>query len=462
MQLFQMFIRVVSLLLVGFILTDPIPAWGQPASNVILIIADDLGVDELAIYGARPLQPVTPNIDRLAPAGVLFTNAWANPVCTPTRGSIYTGLHPFRHGAGHPFKSNLDLGQTTLAEAINLVGYNSGLFGKWHVGETSPIAGVPDSDYWPPQRGWNMHLGTLSGILNPGYCLWMKYTSNPFTGAYSTSPNTAYATKDCVDDAIRWINRQEITGNPWWATVAFNAPHDPFHEPNATHDGCVSGSILSDKEKYNRMIESMDYHIGRLLNSVEIPAEVLEKTIVIFIGDNGPPSDVVSASRQNKVKATVYRGGVAVPMIIADGRNLVASQIAPPAFSVVSPGRSHNALVHTTDLFSTIAEITTATAAAADSVTLVPYLSDTPHPATRAYNFSQSYHAAEQMATIWDGRFKLNYTSTAGYTMFDLLNDPDETCDMLIGACPSRPLKEFELKNALYQFDADDAGNAFP
>ena len=115
------------------------------AKNVLLIIADDVGVDQLEVYGIGDhIKPATPTIDALASAGVMFTQAWSTPACSPTRASIFTGLHPYQHGVGSPDAPRLDLAQISLPDV--LPDRDSALIGKWHLGGEAPD--------WPIQHGW--------------------------------------------------------------------------------------------------------------------------------------------------------------------------------------------------------------------------------------------------------------------------------------------------------------------
>ena len=118
---------------------------------VLLIVADDMGVDATSVYGAHPDAANTPNLQLLADTGVLFRNAWANPVCSPTRAGIHTGQHAWRTGIGNALSANavgLDYATfETLPSVVRAAGYRTGLFGKWHLGEAT------DGET-AAQRGW--------------------------------------------------------------------------------------------------------------------------------------------------------------------------------------------------------------------------------------------------------------------------------------------------------------------
>ena len=281
--------------------------------NVLLIIADDLGVDVLNIEHVKNKVKVTterdstgaqqafylPNISTLLANGVYFTNAWAAPVCSPTRATIYTGMQPWRTGVGYAvindvLEDTLPDGTpvNTIANAIcdGTTTRACALFGKWHLGgEDNPVG---DIDKTPLDRGWDYYAGNLGSHL-PGdtYENWPKYTLGSTKDRYIVELESTYATKDVVDEAKAWIDAQ--TG-PWFATLAFNAPHSPFHvppdpttyqpatlidpEPNVDNN-------FDKKRKYNAMIQALDYYVGKLWDSnygSDI-SDKLRNTLIIFL-----------------------------------------------------------------------------------------------------------------------------------------------------------------------------------
>ena len=183
--------------------------------NILLIVADDLGVDMVGAYGEAPAPPCTPNIDALAAGGMLFRNAWANPICSPTRSAILTGRHAFRTGVGDlvdPDEPGLTLGELTIPEL--LTGYASSCTGKWHLGGSLGFL-------HPNLSGFGHYAGTLHGQI-PTYSLWPKVIDGqPLVGF-------GYATTDTTDDAITAL---QTMPEPWFLYVAYQAPHAPLHEP---------------------------------------------------------------------------------------------------------------------------------------------------------------------------------------------------------------------------------------
>lgn len=344
--------------------------------NVLLIIADDLGHDVVRITGSgtsRAAEVHTndgsvdiygplANVSRLLRNGLHFEQAWAQPACSPTRASIYTGLHPWKTGVGSP-TDNPELeaskGFATLP-TLMADNYVSGLFGKWHLG-TKP--GTRPTDH-----GWDKFVGTLGGELpdngTESYRDWTIVDSD--TNYTATPVDDDYATRRTVQEAAAWVNALDPE-TPWFVTVAFHSPHSPFHIPPGGYDINTAGDKTSDDYKYNLMAQNMDSGIGRLLGTFghagggfyfdPIPEDQLSNAIIIFIGDNGSPSGIYL----EEGKMEIYEGGVRVPMIIADGQ-AVMNEINGRAITsrfVAAPllNTSYSPMAHVIDLHSTIVRL---------------------------------------------------------------------------------------------------------
>jgi arylsulfatase A-like enzyme len=308
--------------------------------SVIVIVADDLGVDYLDRYGLGSDPAPTPVLDSLADNGILFTNAWTNPICSPSRANILTGKYGFRTGIGTAITSaqntSLDTTEYTIAKAVSdQAGAATAMVGKWHLGHNAQAFRRN-----PNACGFDHYAGNVEGQL-PSYTAWQKTVNGSNTNVFQ------YATTVAVNDAINWIEDQ--SGN-WMLFLTFNAPHEPFHRPpNNLHsfDGITTNPILIAQNPiphFKAMVEAMDTEIGRLLGHLASTGQ-LGSTDIIFLGDNGSPAEVAQPPFEpDKVKASLYNGGVRVPLIISGP-------------SVIDPGRSAAELVNSTDLFHTILEI---------------------------------------------------------------------------------------------------------
>lgn len=403
-------------------------------SNILLIIADDMGIDKLASYGqvAGIPIPATPRIDSLSKHGVQFENAWAQSICSPTRASIYTGRQPFDHGVGAsvgaPNVRPLQPAAVTIAEVLDLEGYQCGMFGKWHLGTGSQRR--------PWEQGWDYFSGSLIGDLRDGsdtlgYNKWLRTVFS--NGQESDGLTTDYPTKDAADSAIAWIRGQQA--NSWFAALTFNAPHTPLHVPNANCDGVNLSADLDDVSMYNLMVECMDFHIGRVMDSLKaIDSAMLANTVVIFLGDNGT-ARLVSEDHPAKVKSSIYLGGIHVPMIIADGASLSGGETR---FTEVDSKEA--ALVHCVDLFATMGRIGNGdVSTGVASRNLAHYLTDAVSGTNRNHIFSQIFadtRDTTEDASLFTGQYKLNYhfnrnKGATCYELFDIIANPEENCNLL-------------------------------
>lgn len=374
--------------------------------NILLIIADDLGVDVMPGYYQNPLMASTPTLDSLRSVGLTFDHAWAAPVCTPTRAAIMSGKHGIKTGVtGVP--GNLDTANLSVFRALeNQTNsrYSDAVIGKWHISQ-------PSDPFHPQNHGVDRYMGFLNGFP-ADYNLWDR-TENGMT-----SVDTSYVTSTITDGAIDWVSQQQ---KPWFLWLAHAASHDPFHEPPA-HMHTISPTG-SDYRKYLAMIESIDFEVNRLLRSMS--DSVRDNTLVIFVGDNGTPGSVMQNYPAGHGKATVYQGGVRVPMIIAGA-------------GVTRKGEREAALVNVVDLYATILEVTGKTLpGGVDNSLSFKHLFDNTPGETRDYNYAEITGRNREDWTIRSEQYKLLDFSNGRQEMYDLLADSLETNDLLLGTLTS-------------------------
>tara|TARA_R110002072_G_scaffold31466_4_gene96949 strand:- start:19703 stop:21469 length:1767 start_codon:yes stop_codon:yes gene_type:complete len=402
---------------------------GAQNHNVLLIVADDIGVDYVGAYQEGSSPPPTPNIDALASSGVLFRNAWANPSCSPTRACVMTGRYPFRtligrwisHGANPPTVGLLRPEERTLPEVLDAAqsGYAHALIGKWHLNNA---VASPDS----PRifGGYSHYAGSLEGQI-PSYSNWTRVVNGV------AAATTTYCTTQNTNDALAWIQSQ---ANPWVCVLTYQAPHIPYHAPPAgLHTQNLAGlnpqattHTPANIPFYRAMVESLDTEMGRLFAT--LGSGVMNNTNVIFIGDNGTVQrQSVAPFDGLRAKGTPYEGGVNVPLLVSG-----------PA--VQQPGREVTALACAVDVFATVLDLTNATTGLPpftvhDSVSLAPYLSDPNQTALRQFAYTEQFTGtswpapnSNGHATIRDARYKLIHRYSGGSDeLFDLINDPWET-----------------------------------
>jgi arylsulfatase A-like enzyme len=468
----------------------------MPKPNILIILADDLGVDSFRIDKNR--KSVTahvksvkddasvelPTFEKLLKSGVHFEQAWANPVCTPTRACLWTGIQPWKTGMGYPSTTGKeflpDITVTgspfhSLAQAIKQQqsNYRCAMFGKWDLG----------SGKNPVQLGWDYFAGIFAGGLRPvgvqeygfprppnrvGYDRLLKadgslcksvagylagkydvafLRSNPDLRYYiwhkdvvasdgtvsAAQPPTAreipYATADQVADAKKWIAAQ--AGSPWCVALNLITPHDPLHLPppesyqGVTIDDPANPTV---QEMLVAMIKSMDYYVNDLLTAID---SQLANTVVIFVGDNGTQDidpdtlesvDLIVGDDKNSIAI----GGVHVPMIIADGGLMKGG---PACYTTTAP-RSVAEPVHIIDIYRTALDIAGVTPTLAnDSISLAPHLTGAAG-VKRAVNFSQIYIDPQPPASpaADDGtRYSPTVGAAAGDGSFHL------SCSALLG-----------------------------
>ncbi len=319
----------------------------QHGTNVLFILIDDVGNDKIGAYGEHPEPATTPNIDSLAAEGMLFRNAYSYNLCSPTRAAAMTGRYGQRTGVGAVLTwgfttYDLPLREVTIPEMLDRspFSYDSAAIGKWHLVVQTAVD--PNND--PNNQGFNWFQGTLSNlvaeILNDpqenDYYHWEKVENG--VAEYSD----VYNTTDIVDDTLAHLPQMS---EPWFVYLPIHAAHGPWNAPPpdlVTVEGVDESS--PDIDKWHATLEAADTEIGRLLDNMD-PA-VRARTTVVIMADNGTKTNWILEpwTKAGRGKGTMFESGINVPLIV--NGPLVAQ-----------PGSESAALVHTVDVFSTVAEI---------------------------------------------------------------------------------------------------------
>ena len=399
MKYYFYFARIKKLILLSLFLacflsshaqTDP----NQP--NILLIIADDLGIDASNGYQQNALAPVTPTLDSLRANGLTFMNAWAAPKCTPSRAAIISGKYGVKTGVTKT-PGHLDVSHTSLFKELDSRtngAYANAVLGKWHVSSSGSFD-------QPAAHGVDYYEGSFSAQVDDYYG-WKKVKDEQETD------EDTYVTKYITNQAIDWIGQQN---QPWLMWLAHVAPHSPFQVPPA---GTFSiSNPTSNKQKYIAMIENMDYEIGRLLG--QMSEAVRNNTIIIFIGDNGTPNGALQYYPTGRGKSSVYQGGVNVPLIVS-------------GLGISRKGEEEDALVHVLDLHATILELTGSDLPGGihNSLSFDHLLSGTTG-VKRKYNYSE----LDNDWVIRNEQYKLINFASGQQEFYDLIDDPTEESDLL-------------------------------
>jgi arylsulfatase A len=277
--------------------------------NILLIMADDLGAENLACYGNTVYS--TPHLDRLAADGARFENAYATPVCSPTRAMILTGLYPNRSGFLERLDSPLDSKRMNRLPVHQSAGYATAIAGKWHLGD---LQKYPDQ---PTSHGFDEH------------CLWVQYWDgekrsryygphNWENGQYRVHGEDVFGPDYYCDFLIDFIERHR--NGPFLAYYAMNLVHGPLVTPPGDQTAAEARypEDLGKRERIaGRMVHYMDRLVGRLLSMLD-RLGLQENTLVIFTGDNGTATNLVSRLGDFHLpggKRTMNEAGTRVPFI---------------------------------------------------------------------------------------------------------------------------------------------------
>ncbi|MFT6270797.1 MAG: arylsulfatase A-like enzyme [Alphaproteobacteria bacterium] len=417
--------------------TTPTPTPSPKPStspNILLIISDDQGLDASAQYSLSTDLPNTPNLTALANQGLVFDNAWATPACTTTRATLITGKYGVNTGVTFvpaQLTNEHQLLQDYIEQQAPTANYQSAVFGKWHLGGANAQASHPND------LGVDYYAGNIGNISD--------YNNWQITVNGVTTISTEYHTTHITNLASEWINQQTT---PWFAWVAYAAPHSPFHlPPTLLHNRTLTGSRAdinnNRRDYYLAAIEAMDAEIGRLVNSLD--TSVRDNTLIVFIGDNGTPARVIDTSSYNSAhaKGSLYQGGIAIPMFVSGN-------------GVTRAGQREAGLVTATDLFATIAEVAGAnTNQVHDSYSFADSFSDA-QATTSPYIFTQFESASTTGVAARNANYKVIEYTDGTRELFSLANDFEELNDQISDASLNADLSK-EL-NALLQFVGNITG----
>ncbi|MEM6398353.1 MAG: sulfatase-like hydrolase/transferase [Bacteroidota bacterium] len=382
--------------------------------NILLIIADDMGIDVTEGFGIPGDKPVTPTLDSLRDNGLTFTNCWATPQCTPTRAAIMSGQYGIKTGVMRP-PGPLDPSFTSVFNRIHIqseIDYNTAVIGKWH------IEGNQGNLDHPAEHGVDHYEGLFTAMVDDYYS-WEKVING------ATEQVEEYATSHLTDAAIDWVADQS---EPWFLWLAHVAPHAPFHVPP---DGLYTTNPTNNRTRYFAMIEAMDYEINRLLSSMD--QETRDNTIIFFIGDNGTPNGVSEYYPAGHGKGSVYEGGLRVPFI-ASGKN------------VARIGEIEDGLVQVTDLHATILELLDMQQHGGinNSLSLKPLLECGDRP-LRTINYSD-YN--DDGTLVWATRtqqYKLIEDENGNQEFYDISIDLEEQDNLIDNLSPTQEIIRSQL-----------------
>ncbi len=500
------------MLILGLVFLVSGPARAQQP-NILLIVADDVGYSDLGAYGG---EMRTPNLDQLAQTGLQFTNFHAAATCGPTRAMLMAGLHPHEVGlgsfgtrlAGAPelhglpgYRGSMDEDVTLVSELIDAAGYDTYMVGKWHIGDgaSNPATRGFDRSF-SLMDGGASHFADATGV----YLGTATYTENGERVA--ELPPDFFSTAFYTDTLIEYLEADRDSDRPFFAYLGYTAPHWPLHAPDewlaqtrgrydagwdeiraqriarmqelgllaAEHTRYDSPSIpawdeLSDlgrrvearrMEVYAAMVENMDYHIGRLLQTLDNLGE-RDNTVILFLSDNGPEGlELIEGDRIYWIPSTFdnrYENMGRPGSHIMAGRGWAQASATPlrlykrfptegglrvPAFvhhgAFARQGERNGELITAMDLAVTMVELADLDSASDDTVrnmrgqSLLPFLEGAQGNAVdgeRTHGWEMFSHRA-----LNSGDWKITWIWTpageGAWQLYDLSSDLAETIDL--------------------------------
>ena len=424
----------------------------KKSPNLIIILADDLGNADVGFNGCLDIQ--TPNIDRLAESGVVFTNAYVTYcVCGPSRAGLITGRYQDRFGfTDNPlFASNdslmgLPLSEETLADVLKQANYKSLAIGKWHLGAHELLH--------PMKRGFDDFYGFLSGgheyfpeqlTLNDPFEATTQYDGykTKLLKNYTRVEEKEYLTDAFSREAVAYI--EENRNNPFFIYLAYNAPHTPLQ---ATEKYLSRYSNIKDEKRrtYAAMVGAVDDGVGSILSKLN-ELNLTENTIVIFLSDNGGPERTNGSD--NGVlrggKSQLFEGGIRVPFAMQWPAKIPAGMIyEKPVISL--------------DIFSSVIAQTSNRVKPKnqlDGVNLIPYLIGENDKSPHDYLYWRKFD--EKKYAIRNGDEKLIVESEIHKMLFDLKNDIGEQNNQ----SNDRMERVVQLNKDLRKWESEMQGPAF-
>ena len=425
--------------------------------NFIVIFTDDQGYGDLSCFGGKHVS--TPRIDQMAAEGSRLTSFYvAAPVCTPSRAALMTGCYPKRidMATGSNFgvllagdTKGLNPDEITIAEVLKEVGYRTGIFGKWHLGD--------QPEFLPTRQGFDEYFGIpFSHDIHPYHPRQDHFQFPPLAllegeTVIEMDPNANFLTKRITEHAVSFIQRNK--DKPFFLYVPHPIPHRPLHISPPFMQGVApeiieklnnEGKLVDYKTRdrlFRQAINEIDWSVGRILDTLKEQG-IDEDTLVIFTSDNGPA--VGSAGPLRGRKGSTFEGGMRESTVIRWPGKIPA-------------GQSNDALMTTMDLLPTFAKLAGAEIPmdrVIDGKDIWPTLTgsaDTPHQVF-------FYHRGNSLAAARSGKWKLHVKDQNATQLYNLEQDLGERNNVIAS---NREVVQ-RLQRQIKMFVNDIAKNSRP
>jgi arylsulfatase A-like enzyme len=391
--------------------------------NVILIMTDDQGYGDVGFHGNKMIQ--TPNLDALARQSIRLTNFHVDPTCAETRSALMTGRYSCRTGVWHTVlgRSLLRRDETTMANVFANAGYQTGIFGKWHLGDGYPFR--------PGDRGFHESLVLGGGGVMQIPDAWGNdYFDDDYSRRGKPEKQQGYCTDVFFSAATKFIEANRKA--PFFCYIATNAPHSPYNVDPKYAKPYVDQGVPQPMANFYGMIANIDENLGKLLARLK-ELEVEDNTFVIFMTDNGSAAGTEKPANKGAwkgysagmkaQKGSQYEGGHRVPFFL---------RVPKGAAGVSAEPREINRLAAHFDVLPTLIELCgmkTPNGVKFDGTSLLPLLANPSiWPERTLFVHSQRVDVPEKWrkCSVMTDRWRL----VDGKELYDLPADPGQSQDV--------------------------------
>ncbi len=323
-----------------------------PRPNIVLMLSDNLGFGEIGVYGGGILRGApTPRLDRLAAEGMRFTNFNVEVECTPSRSALLTGRLPVRSGTWRAASAGLPGGlapwEITLAETLSTAGYDTAIFGKWHLGDTP--GRYPTDQGFEEWWGFPFSTDVASYSTRVGFDPKVSKVPQLLEGRKGeavrevepyTLVNRPFIDERMAEKSTAYIREHAKGERPFFLFVSWSLVHHPYL-PHPDFDGRSGNGSFAD------VVVEHDHRVGQILDAIE-QAGIADETLVIYASDNGPDSahypQVSFAGPFRGYLGSAFEGSIRTPMMARWPDKVPAGRVSNEIFAIV-------------DLFPTLARI---------------------------------------------------------------------------------------------------------
>jgi len=406
-------------------------AWSSDRPNIVFILTDDQGMNDVGCYGS---EIRTPNIDSLAREGARLDNFYvAASICTPSRFAFLTGQYPSRSkdellGALMYLSDKnrgVRPGETTIASVLQKANYSTALIGKWHLGHGA-------KEFLPTRHGFDFFRGHTGGCID--FYTMCYGNEKDWYENETIVDKTGYATDLITDEAVAYLSADERKENPFFLFLSYNAPHfgkgwddgndETVNIMQPPPNDLARVSYIEDptRRKFAAKVVNLDDGIGRVLEAMDASG-LKENTLVIFVTDHGgDPNYGGSNEPLRGQKAGLFEGGIRVPCLMRW-----------PAR--IRPGKKITSTISALDFFPTFCAITDVEppSTPSDGMDVLGVISGDQEINDRELFFELGRHLTfpgKRWYALREGPWKYVRTDAGEEFLFDIGEDPNEKNDI--------------------------------